>query len=169
MNYFFIPTCLILLNCSSASINRPHFSTDLKGSLKGEWVYQFSLIDGEELQLAYEIHLPTYKIKFEECDDERELTMMPSTVVNMRQTNALRNLRSQAYNEKGNIIDTYYPMARVVGDSSTVIIYNYGLKYKSEYIIDRLEKDTLVVHNNKVFEIGDKRVSQVLHSYVRVR
>ena len=168
MNHILSFISLFLLICMTPKSNHIQSSNTLRENLIGEWTYQYSYVNGNKMVLETTIHCPTYKMVFKKCIDENKLKSMPKSIKVMRQENLFKNLYCYTYDNKGEIIDLYYPVARILNDSLPIIVSNYGLKYKSEYIIDKLVKDTLIIHDNRSYLIEGKEISFVQHVYVRL-
>ncbi|MDJ1479936.1 hypothetical protein QNI16_05520 [Cytophagaceae bacterium YF14B1] len=155
---------VLLMSLASFSIYQTH--TALREDIIGEWVYQFSWIDTHKEKLNTDIHCPVYKIVFEKSNDGKKLSKLPQTVIKMRENNIFRNISSQTYNKNGHYIDTYYPTADIL-KNNIVFVANYGMKYKSEYFIDYLKNDTLVIYDEKNYTINNRSYRLVKHVYVR--
>ena len=139
---------------------------DLKSSLYGEWFYKGSLIKTAYKKVETDTNLPVERIVFKPCDDKVELKNVPS-VKKLRQNNVLKNLMCVTYNDQQQI-DTYFPvMDALNARNNDVHIYNHGRKYKSEYYIYKLSKDTLIVYDDKTITVKKVSYTSVKHLYTR--
>lgn len=141
--------------------------SDLKKSLYGEWYYKGSLIKKAYTEIEADIQLPVERILFKTCDDKTELKDMPAVLKKLRQNNLLQNLMCIMYNNQQKT-DTYFPVVDALNTKNNdVHIYNYGRKYKSEYYIYKLSKDTLIIYNDKTVNVNNISYTAVKHLYTR--
>jgi hypothetical protein len=141
----------------------------IRNDLKGEWIYQFSLIDGKEKQIPSDTHCPVYKMIFSECKDAKDMKINSPVVINMRKTNVLKDLKCRSYRDSSKLIDTFFPVLHFSKNDSVSgsMVLNYGNKLKSEYFIDKLSADTLVIYDGKVHTIENRKYHSVRHTYYR--
>jgi hypothetical protein len=160
----YIRTFLILLVLSATSFQ---FSGHgLKIDLKGEWNYQYSLLDGQKTALQTGQHCPVYKMVFKECNDARDMNRLPHTVLEMRKGNTLENLCCRTYTDSLKLIDIYFPVVHARNDT-LIEILEYGNRFKDEWYIVKLEFDTLMIRTTKCYPFNGKNCVTAKHVYVR--
>ena len=143
-------------------------SKEISKDILGEWEYKYSLITNVQKKLETENHCPVERMVFKKCSDKKELTKMPKVVQKQRKSNLFKNISCQTYNN-GKMIDKYYPVAnQVILKKDTIYsIVNYGCKYKSEYYIQKLHNDTLIIYDDKNYTFKSKSYTTVRHIYSR--
>lgn len=141
---------------------------DLEKNILGEWEYQYSLINNLPTRLETEKYCPVNKMVFKNCNDQKELKKMPKVVRKLRQKNIFRNISCETYNNRARI-DKYFPIASQLNVKSEKLynIVNYGCQYKSEYYIEMLINDTLIIFDDKNYIIETKNYTAVRHIYMR--
>lgn len=142
---------------------------NIQKNLMGKWIYQYSLIEGKHVKIETDIHCPTYKMVFGFCDDNSITENMPVNIQEMRKINYLSDICCYTYNQKDEMIDSYAPVAQNLKDSLPPLaeIRNYGLKYMSEYFIDYLNNDTLIIYDDKNHLLNEKKYAFVRHVYLK--
>lgn len=151
------------------SLSFTELGPDLKSTLYGEWLYKGSLINGRYKTIKTDIYLPVEKMVFKPCDDREELKTMSSAVKKMRKDNAFQNLQCTTYNSEQKI-DVYFPVkASLNSRNNDILVHNYGRKFKQDYFIYKIYKDTLVVYNDDTISIGKKAYTTVKHLYVKTK
>jgi hypothetical protein len=148
--------------CQSFSI------LNIQKTILGEWNYKYSLINNTAVKIITEKHCPVDKMLFKKCLDKKELKGMPTFLINLRKKDIFENISCETFND--NIkIDKYFPVVTrlVLRNDTTYNVINYGIYHKSEYYIERLSNDTLVIFDDKDYSIEGVRYTAVKHIYTR--
>lgn len=134
----------------------------------GNWEYQYSIIDNKPQKIEFDIICPVQKMSFQKCNDQKDIQKMPEIVRNLRKNNSFKNISCKTYNN-GKLIETYFPVVRRFEKEkdTTYIIDNYGNRLKSDYYIDKIANDTLIIYDGKVYNISGKKNYSVKHIYLR--
>lgn len=158
-----ITLILLLFILQSFSPNKENLKNIL-----GEWKYEYSFIANVPKKLKTETHCPVETMIFKDCNDKNELAKMPKLIKEQRQENVFKNISCETYNN-GKKIDKYYPVAnQLVLKSDTIYsVINYGCKYKSEYYIEKLNNDTLIIYDDKNHILESESYTAVRHIYTR--
>lgn len=141
---------------------------DLKKNIIGEWEYQYSLFNNNKMVIKTENHCPVQRMTFRKCIDMKELKAMPKIIKEQRKGNLFENISCETYNKDGRI-DKYFPIAnQTMSNNDTIYnVLNYGHRYKSEYNIEILVKDTIVIFDDKNYYVGGKKYTAIRHVYTR--
>lgn len=133
----------------------------------GNWEYQYSLIDNKPQKIEFDIVCPVQKMSFQKCNDQKDMQKMPEIVRNLRKNNSFKNISCKTYNN-GKLIENYFPVISpfIKEKDTTYIIDNYGNRLKSDYYIDKIANDTLIINDGKVYNISGKENYRVKHIYV---
>jgi hypothetical protein len=153
---------LIIILCQSFLL------LDLKKNIIGEWEYRYSLFNNSKIVIKPENHCPVQRMTFRKCIDMKELKALPKIIKVQRKGNLLENISCETYN-RDRRIDKYFPIAnREMSNKDTIYnVLNYGYRYKSEYNIEILVKDTIVIFDDKNYYIGGKKYTAIRHVYTR--
>ena len=141
---------------------------ELNRTIIGNWEYQYSIIDGDSIKIDADKHCPVEKMVFKPCNDKKELNKMPSFVREQRQSNYFENISCKTYIQD-TLIDTYFPVAkRIITKSDTLYsIFNYGCRFKSEFVIEKLNNNTLVIYDDKNYLIEGNNYTEIRHIYLK--
>ncbi len=137
---------------------------ELPTRIMGTWLYDHSIVEGEIKQMSFDKFRRPYKLVYSACNDVKELKSMPLSVVHMRKTNILKNVKVQAFEDSCKVIDTYYPVARDV--ISRISLQFYGNRYKDDYLVE-LSDNKMVIDDSCELEIDGKKVWDIKHVYLR--
>jgi hypothetical protein len=162
---FILSSLAIALLVSSFTIGNPG---PVRKKLKGAWTYSYSIANNERKRIPGDVHCPVYRMVFAACNDSTDMKKISSPVVHkMRKQNVLKDLKCTTYDSVGTKIDTYFPVLNFLRSDSLMLVLDYGYKYKSEYYIDVLSADSMVLHDNRVYDFDGKSCYEVKHVYYR--
>lgn len=169
--YIIAPFLLISFISSIAKISLIN-TNKIRNNLKGEWTYQFSYSDTWKGNLKTNDRYPAYRIVFTECIDSIDLKSWTKsypgkTIVMMRTTNILKNLKYHSFDSSNKLIDIYYPVARISNDTvvKSLHISEYGKTFKDNYSISNLNDSILEIYNGIVYTFESKKYCPVFHIY----
>ena len=64
-----------------------------------------------------------------------------------------------------------YPLVNTVSkDTTTLLVTHYGIlggTYGEDYFIKKITKDTMVISNKTLYNIGSKKISNIYHVYLK--
>ena len=143
----------------------------LKDKLYGEWEYQYSIIDTVPMRMETTKHNIVQKMVFTNCNDKDKMKQLPIIVQNLRKNNLLENCCCKTFNNE-ELIDEYFPVVKPIEKTSGKTLYavfNYGYHYKSEYYIETIRNDTLIIFDEKNYTINNKEYVFVKHLYLKTR
>ena len=131
---------------SSRTVCQVNFS-ELPISLIGEWQFK------TRIQLRTDdsrISLPlARKMIIEYCNDSNEIKTFPNSIKKRRAVNILTNIRIREYDSLFQVLDTCYPVGKIIVESlrndSLLSILNYCKSTKYFYHISKLCRDTMVI------------------------
>lgn len=144
-------------------------SISLKDKLYGIWEYQYSIVDTLTIIVETDIECPVQKIVFTNCDDKNKIKQLPIIVQNLRKNNLLENCCCKTFNNN-EFIDEYFPVVIPIekaSENTLYSVYNYGYHYKSEYYIEKICNDTLIIYSEKRYIFNEKEYSLVKHFYLK--
>lgn len=156
---------LILVTVIHSSLS----SIELPQILIGKWEYRYSIINDVQTKFNTNVHCPVEKMVFSKCSDKMELFKMPKNIRDRRLKSVFKNICCETFNN--NIkIDRYYPIEnKLIIKSDTIYgITNYGYKYKSEYYINRIKEDSLIISDDNNFNLSSQTISVIRHYYIRI-
>lgn len=144
--------------------------------ISSEWEYEYSFVSDTCFELTDFSFLDfPERVKFESCNDKEEIKKFNERLFKSRQTNVFFNIKAMIL--EGDEESITFPITTYRGKQDTILpnikVYHQVLPRhrvikKYNYYIDYLSADSLIIKDEKVFDIKHSEISGVRHYFKRV-
>jgi hypothetical protein len=158
---------LLGISCSNSSTEK-NFLVDNKVNLNeilGTWKYSHSRNNNLQLLLETNNICPTNKMEFVNMNIQQIKIKYKNVKDNRAKSNILESIILKTFNNNDKIIDEYMPIVEKI--NTKYELTNYGIKYKFHFYILKLNKDSLVISNGKIWTVNNVKLYNTEHIYIR--